>query len=441
VKSYDQNHYALIIIKEHTMNTFLSQQKQVGYLPLILLVLAFVFAIGMSSTMFATIQFITIASLLWCKVYYFHPGNRSDYCIVNIYFFWMLIGVIRGIFIVETYFDFTIFLQSSISLSLPLFVYVFNIPEISRRVLYLWLKIAIPAFLLFFGWKIVVDVWHLYLGPVFLLGSIFPILPKKWKVLFLILLVVMTVGDLGARSQIVKAVVVLLIGMAYYVIKHSALLKKIAVFPMQLSHWFFYTGAIVLLYLGITGVFNPFETTSTKYQGKYIEIHDDGPEDLSADTRTFIYEEVISSAVRHNYIWQGRTPARGNDSELFGLTFFENFKGGRLERSANEVCHTNVFTWLGLIGVSLYSLIYLKSSYLALYKSNNTWIKLLGVLIAFRWAWGWLEDVNNIDNANMALWMMIAMGFSDQFRAMTDKEIEAWVLSIFPKNIILNKLI
>ena len=117
----------------------------------------------------------------------------------------------------------------------------------------------------------------------------------------------------------------------------------------------------------------------------------------------------------------------------FGSYSAENLKTGKYERHSNEVCHPNIFTWLGLVGVILYSLIYLKSSYLAVYKSNNIYIKILGVFIAFRWAYGWVEDFNRFDIMNISLWMMIAMGFSEQFRDMTDRDFKIWIRSIFWK--------
>lgn len=156
-------------------------------------------------------------------------------------------------------------------------------------------------------------------------------------------------------------------------------------------------------------------------------------DDLSADTRTFIYIEVIKSALQHNYVIGGRTPARGNDSMAFGALNAEELKTGKYERHSNELCHTNIFTWLGLIGVVLYSLIYLRSSYLAVYKSNNIYIKFLGCFIAFRWAYGWIEDINRFDIANISLWMMIAMGLSVQFRNMNNKEFANFIKKIFVK--------
>ena len=192
---------------------------------------------------------------------------------------------------------------------------------------------------------------------------------------------------------------------------------------------------VVLLFLGLTGTFNIFEGLSLKNEGKYeITRTVDGKnvtDDLSADTRTFIYKEVISSAIKHDYVLWGRTPARGNDSVFFGRFSAEELGTGKFERHSNELCHTNVFTWLGLVGLILYSCIYLRSSYLAVFKSNSIYMKFLGCFIAFRWAYGWVEDFNRFDIMNVSLWMMIAMGISIRFRSMSNRDFYLWVLSIF----------
>lgn len=58
-------------------------------------------------------------------------------------------------------------------------------------------------------------------------------------------------------------------------------------------------------------------------------------------------------------------------------------------------------------------------------------MKVLGVYIAFRFAYGWVEDQNRFDIANIALWMMIAMGLSVQFRKMSNQEFRLWINRIF----------
>ena len=101
----------------------------------------------------------------------------------------------------------------------------------------------------------------------------------------------------------------------------------------------------------------------------------------------------------------------------------------------NEVCHLNVFTWLGLVGLVPWCLIYIYSSWLAIYRSRNIYMKYLGVFIAFRFFLGWIEDVNNFNISGICVWILIAMGLSEQFRSLTDKEFRDWVNKCFPKYI------
>lgn len=356
-----------------------------------------------------------------------HYIKSTDILIITIYLGWLIINSIRGAFIAENYWEWKQLITGFQSLSLPIFVFVFTVPLIVNKVLNIWFKYALIIFLFllpFLG----TDAYHFYLGPVFVVGCSLPILSKKWRIILGCLLIVMLFINLGARSQVIKSAMVLLVAIGVY-FRHLIPYKLI-----KIAHWTCYIGPIVLLSLGITGVFNIFEDLSSN-EGKYVEkkvvngqvVEDD----LSADTRTFIYVEVIESALRHNYVIWGRTPARGNDSRAFGAFNAEELKTGKYERHANELCHTNIFTWLGVIGVILYSLIYLRSSYLAVYKSNNIYIKFLGCFIAFRWAYGWVEDMNRFDIMNISLWMMIAMGLSMQFRSMNNTQFWLWINNIF----------
>lgn len=355
--------------------------------------------------------------------------EKYDWRLINMYLLWLLFNSVRGAFIAENYWEWKQLITGMQSLSLPLFVYIFSIPDISQRVLKYWFKYALFIFILlvpFLG----TDAYHFYLGPLFIVGCFIPIIPKKWKVIIGGLLIIMLLINLGARSQVIKSAVVLLIALGVYYKKY------VSIKLLKLIHAFCYILPVILLYLGISGTFNIFQDLSLN-EGKYVEkkvvngqVKED---DLSADTRTFIYVEVIESALEHNYVIWGRTPARGNDSASFGSFNAEELKTGKYERHANELCHTNVFTWLGLIGVVLYSLIYFRSSYLALYKSNNKYVKYLGCFIAFRWAYGWIEDFNRFDIMNISLWMIIAMGISIQFRSMSNEQFKSWLNVAFHK--------
>lgn len=371
---------------------------------------------------------LTIIYILIYKKKYFNPVNKKDYCIAKIYFLWMIIGVIRGCFVAENYWEWKQLVEGTFALSLPLFIYIFSDPHILQKTLRMWFKYAIALFFIVFFWILTPDSYHFYLAPLLLIACFLPILRKKWRYITFALLVLMIFADFGARSQMIKATIAILMSVAYVFSQYVT--PKI----IKIGLWLCYILPIVVLYLGISGQFNIFEDLS-KNQGKYVKTKivngERIEEDLSADTRTFIYEEVILSALRHNYVLWGRTPARGNDSIAFGAYSAENLGTGKYERFANEVCHPNVFTWLGLIGMILYSLLYFKSSYLAVYHSNNLFMKLLGVFIAFRWAYGWIEDFNRFDIMNISIWMMIAMGFSASFRKMDNSEFRYWIKGIF----------
>lgn len=234
-------------------------------------------------------------------------------------------------------------------------------------------------------------------------------------------------ADFTARSQVVKASFVLFFSLLYLKRRFvsQAFLKWI--------HWLFYILPLTLLFLALTGRFNVLKEVSSDEGVVVTKIDRDGKaikEDLSSDTRTFIYIEVISSAIKHDYVWVGRTPARGNDSAFFGTFNAEELKTGLYERHSNEAGLPSLFTWLGLIGLILISLIYLRSSYLALYRSNNIYIKILGCFVAFRWGYGWIEDMYGFTPMILGLYMVMAMCLSKTFRRMNDSEMKGWLLGL-----------
>ena len=370
-------------------------------------------------------------------IYYCFKGRKKgmlrlekwDNGLLNLYLFWLFFNIIRGAYIAEGYWQWKALIGTSITLLLPVVLYVFADPDRLRKTLGAWFRWIIPLFFLFLIWTLIPSAYHFTLGPIFFLGIFLPIIPKKWRWVFIIILGLSLFIRLDARSQVIKAVIAFLFAIAFFFRRYitSGMIK--------LGYLVCYVVPVVLLYLGISGTYNVFETVSEDEEGKYTSKRmADGElveEDLSSDTRTFIYQEVITSALRHNYVIWGRTPARGNDSEAFGAFTAEELGTGKYERGGNELCHPNVFTWLGLIGMTMYSLFYMRSSWLCLFRSRSRCMKFVGLFVAFHWAYGWVEDRNNFDIANFAIWMAIAMGLSKQFRAMTDKELIAWIRAIF----------
>lgn len=375
---------------------------------------------------------INFSILFYAYIFYkkAYATFGKNYSIIFLYMIWMLIGCIRGLFACEIYMDFRWLTEGFQMLSLPILVFLFSNPYINQKILKKWFKYGLIIFGIYIIWVINIGAYHFYLGPIYLMGIFIYVLPKKWQLLILCLLVIMTT-DLGARAQVIKSIMTIILALCFMI--HKIISTKLLIG----IHYLFYGLTVILLYLGITGSYNIFQKmqeNSGKYSQSRIVNGKRVEEDVSLDTRTFIYKEVIESAINHNYIPIGRTPARGND-EFYFEAVNKDKKGNVFrtnERHYNELCFPNIFTWLGIIGMLLYCLIYIKASTLALHKSNNIYLKYLAVFVSFRWMLGWIEDANTFNISNIALWMIIAMCFSPYFRKMNNYQFREWLKKCLP---------
>lgn len=347
-----------------------------------------------------------------------------------IFLVWAIFGAIRGYLLLTDYWTTKNYLLGIMCVSVPCFVYVFSDPHSLSGILRQWNKIIIPIFLLFFWWKAVAGSHQFYLGPVYFLYGLFWFwLPKKWKAIVAFIILVLLIADPGARSQLIKAVLCI-IGAFIFLLS-----RYIPKFLIKTIPWIIYSLAVMFLVLGLTGTYNIFDHTDKEIGNAQVYFRDGSLYNENAyernetleDTRTSIYIEIFGSALYNDYIILGRSLARGNDSKLFGG---ENLSGLG-ERYMNEIGHTNIFTWLGVIGVILFAVIYMSASWLSVFYSSNTYIPILGSFVAFHWLYGWVENVIAIDGMNIGLWTIIAMCLSPKFRKMSNIEFRIWFKSIF----------
>jgi hypothetical protein len=264
-----------------------------------------------------------------------------------------------------------------------------------------------------------------FLAPFTFFLLFFPLVSTRWKTFFFLVLIFLIASNLGARSSLIKMIASIILSFVYYF--KLFLSKKI----LNIVRILFLIAPIIFLSLGILGVFNIFSPKGENQieliekkinaKGEIIE------ENLATDTRTFLYIEVLTSIRESNSWLFGNSPARGNKSNSFG----ELDRAKRGERNGNEVGMLNYFTWLGSIGLILIFILFYQASNFAINYSNNLIIKIIGIYISFRWAYGWVEDINNFTINNIYLWIFIGICFSENFRKMTDIQMKNWVLGIF----------
>ncbi len=366
----------------------------------------------------------TLFLFVKAKSKYFNPSNNKHILLVKLYLLWNISTIIRGAFVAENYWEAKNLVTMGLVLLLPLSIYVATNRVLVQRFLNQYLRFILPLFFVFMVF-ISSAAYGPYLIPVSFVLIFLPILPKKWKIAMLFFALIVFTLSLTSRSSVIKFLIPMLLVVLYY-FRFAISRTAIGIGRLVLL------GAPVLFFaLAVTGQFNPFKIDQY-VAGEYTASREDGQtENLTADTRTGLYTEVLASAVNNNYVWWGRTPARGNDSVLFGELIEEQTNTGKLERYVNEVSILNVFTWTGLIGVILYFLVFLKASYLAIYKSKSWFMKMLGLYICFRWTYAWVEDFSRFDLSYILLWIIIGMCYSESFREMNDTEFKYWIRGAF----------
>jgi len=86
---------------------------------------------------------------------------------------------------------------------------------------------------------------------------------------------------------------------------------------------------------------------------------------------------------------------------------------------------------MGLIGVVIVALLYIIGAWKAVFKSKSFAMQMIGLYVAFRWLYGWIEDFDRFDLINLYIWIPIFMCYSEKFLKKNDEEFKMWAKNIF----------
>lgn len=351
--------------------------------------------------------------------------SDNDYIYVTFYLKWTYILSIVGFIIADNYIEYRQILVGTISLLVPILGWLFCRPIIALRLLSIWYKYAWIPFLVLFYLQL--GFTQFYLQPILVLVCIFPLFKKRTAIAILLLGILLATKDIEEeRAPFIKATVAMLTGIAVFF--RYSLSNQI----IRFGRVFCFLCSIIAFVFVFADAYNVFvgkaEASDVVYSNKEREM-------VSKDTRSLLYIDVVNSAINNKYFIWGRTPARGFDITYSGVLFDfdKTISYNKDERHKNEMVLSNIFTWEGLIGLILFSLIYIRGSYLAVYKSRNKIIPILGCFIAWRWSWGWVEDTNNFLITDIDLWALMAICYSSYFRKMSDHDFIIWARGLLSK--------
>ena len=367
-----------------------------------------------------------------CLLYYIKSGCYSRGYILSATFvlILMLVGMIRGIFSVEGYWGYKGWVSCvHCALSFVL-LFPFVSPSIASKSLQLWNRYIFPVFLLFGLWSLPTGSYPFHIPFIYYVYLLLiPIALSNHKACLIIIIgTIFTLIAVENRSALLKTAVAFALSVTLY------LPRAIAKISYVFIHFLFYIIPLILLVLGLTGTFNIFQDLSsdepTEITWSTTDLSEqEGTPKLDADTRTFLYVDVILSAIEGDYVLFGHSIGRGNTHSGVWNQDLEGMDSS--ERLMNEAHMLNIFTWLGILGIILYTIMYLQSSCLGLFSSKNRYVPLIACAVAFHWAMLWLEECPSLKPLDYALFLLLGMCFSPKFRRMTDAEFKLWFRSCF----------
>lgn len=346
------------------------------------------------------------------------PEYRMPWPIV-LYLVMVIVSAAYGVIMSEGYWDYKLLISNFLAYSSGIGYYYFTQPSKVAVTLKVWMLFSS------------VVVWLLlpfmngecgkFLLPASFLLLFISLFEKKTVALIVgMTIIVLISGSIGDRSSLLRFLFCLMIGVGVSFRRFVTRSMLIVIVSIELVLPF------VFLLLGVTGVFNVFQIgDSIGANDIEIENSNDGVGTLGADTRTFIYLEEVTSAINHNYVIQGRSLARGYDSDFFLMSDDETM--GRGERGSSEVSILNVFNYFGILGVLVFFILLLKAIIHAFKNSRNKFLLFVSVYLGFRWIWAFVEDTMGFNLNTICLWIALSMCFSPFFTRMSDAEFIKWI--------------
>lgn len=184
---------------------------------------------------------------------------------------------------------------------------------------------------------------------------------------------------------------------------------------------------VLFMALALTGQFNILNIGEEMGWEYRVDDGSGGHKDYFADDRTGLFEEAIESAIDMDYVWCGHSLARGYKSHIFGKGIDRLIGLSRGERGTSEVCVINIFTYMGVIGLALFMILFLKAIHNAIWYSQSRYMKIIGLLVAFRWFYCWLEEYQRYDTNTLILFLMVGMCYSPYFLNMNDEDFKEFI--------------
>ncbi len=251
------------------------------------------------------------------------------------------------------------------------------------------------------------DVAHI-LYPISLLLLLTPYVSKKWKITLVTIALFSFFYDISVRSNVLLLGFSAILLMLYLVSRnrYQIRFRKVTWIACFIVPVFF-------LILGVSGKYNIFkELMSTK-----ITISGGGKNrTYLVDSRTAVYKDVFRSLDNMESWIIGKSPVSKIKTQM-------NLMNKKEGRGRTESGFLNILYFYGLIGVLCYMCLSIYASYLAVFCTNNKLVTLVGLYVAFKFLFIFIEE----PNITMTTYFAIGLCLNPVFRNMEEVEVKEFL--------------
>ncbi|WP_156152411.1 hypothetical protein [Flammeovirga sp. OC4] len=375
---------------------------------------------GNTSSFFSVLFFIVVYACIIFLIHSFFHSNKEDLkystkLYYNAFVIWLTFQLFRSLFNINDYYDWKFLFGTSIPFTFICLAFYlgFNLKS-SQLILNKNINIIYPFALLtyFLLNQINSETYHRIVISISFFFPLTLLWPKK-RIILVITMLVAVLSDITFRTGVLKALLTISIMIPFIVF------NKIPKRLILICHKILFLIPFVFLYLGYTSTFNIFKDFNSS--GEKIEIGntDSAVSDLAADTRTFIYQETLSSLNSLDDLLFGK----GAVGKYKSFHFYNT--GGAIKgmRYGSEVGILNSLLRYGVIGVLLYFLLLYNITKSAITNSNNKFIIILSLIISSRWPLSFIEEFTQFDTNFFFFWFFLGLISNELLINSSDKKI------------------
>ena len=339
---------------------------------------------------------------------------------IRLWLFAIALGFFQSLFTSNVESDFATFVLSLLSLLSIFFIFIVYDLKLISFFMKAFLRYFIPLGLFSsFFWDnfLIYDTPHI-MSHLALFAIVLFFFPRKYQFYIAGALVYALIIDSSVRACLLTTLVVMSFAICYKIFTNHIFSKIV-----KLAHLSFYILPLLFIFLGFSGIVNVFEAMENSNTEVSLGGKKGGAgRSSNVDSRTAIYTDVAMNIDNLKTLVIGNGPT-------YKIKVFTTFGMGSDQynegRGSVEVGILNILMFYGMFGCLAFFFLCFYASSNSM-KSNNSFIKLIGVFVAYKFMFSFIED----PAINVTTYLAIGICLNGEIRRMSDKDIKKRFLAV-----------